>query len=774
MRAIFLLVLWFLSLTHASAREKVSVQLKWHHQFQFAGYYAALEKGFYRDEGLDVTLKDRELSKNNVDQVLAGESEYGIADSVLFVYQARKEPVVIVAPIFQHSPNVLITLKSSGIDSPYKLIGKKIALYPNDADGLPILAMLYETGVLKKGFSRINIPFDIHSLIRQKVDAHHGYVTNEPFVLSQNGIETNIINPQHFGVDLYGDMLFTSQKELRDHPKRVAAMKRATLRGWEYALKHKEEIIALIRTKYAPDKTLDQLRYEAEGIASVIDPATITVGTLDHGRFEYIQNLLHRHGLIGSIVPLGQYLYKDASSSSLDLTPQEREWLRTHPIVKTAIDTSWAPFEYLDEQGNYRGLAADYLALISQKLGIRFEPYKQGVWKDTVALMKQHQLDMYPCAVKTPERETYALFTAPYLSFRMVMATTDDVDYINDISELNHKTVAVARGYLAQEILRRYYPAIKRIEVDTVEEGLQAVATDKAFAFIDNTAAITYAIKQAGYSNLKISGELPYRSELAMGVRNDWPVFAGIIQKALASVTPEERDAIYNRHVAIKYTQPITWQWVLKIIFPFAIIVALLLYYTRKLRHLNRIYKMTMQHLTQTQNDLEEANTKLQTLSTTDALTGVFNRYMLDKTLLQSIESAKRYNRPLSVIMVDLDYFKEVNDTYGHHAGDDVLKASARLLSENCRKSDIVGRWGGEEFLIICPETSEAEAAALAEKLCAIFSHTPFLENHSQTASFGLSSYREDDTPETFVIRIDEALYDAKKSGRNCVRISLE
>lgn len=132
------------------AVEKISLQLKWHHQFQFAGYYAALEKGFFRDEGLEVELKDRDVAQNNVEQVLQGESQYGIADSVLFLYQAQKSPIVIIAPIFQHSPNVLLTLKSSGINSPYKLIGKRVAFYPNDADGLPILAMMHETGVLKK------------------------------------------------------------------------------------------------------------------------------------------------------------------------------------------------------------------------------------------------------------------------------------------------------------------------------------------------------------------------------------------------------------------------------------------------------------------------------------------------------------------------------------------------------------------------------------------------------------------------------------------------
>ena len=753
------------------ALEKVSLQLKWHHQFQFAGYYAALEKGYYAKEGLDVTLKDRNVSQNNVEQVLRGESQYGIADSVLFLYQARKQPIVIIAPIFQHSPNVLVTLQSSGIDSPYKLIGKKIALYPNDADGLAILAMLYETGVIKKGFKRVNINFDMDVLISKKVDAHHGYVTNEPYMLLQRGIKTNVINPQHFGVDLYGDMLFTTQNELRDHPTRVAAMKRATLRGWEYALAHKEEIIALIHSKYAPDKTLDQLQYEANGISSVIDSATIPIGTLDPGRFEYTQNLLYRHGLINSTAPIESYLYKDAQPKSIELTLQEREWLRTHPIIHTAIDPAWAPIEYLDEKGNHQGLAADYLTLISQKLGIRFEPFTSNVWKDSVHLMEQHQLDMYPCVVKTPERENYVTFTTPYLNFRMVIATGDNVGYINSVHDLKGKTIAVARGYLPQEILQHYYPFIKRLEVDTVTEGLDAVATGKAFAFIDNTAAITYAIKQEGYSNIKISGELPYRFELAMGIRNDWPIFASIMEKALTSITPQERDAIYNRHIKIEYTQQFTWKGILKIVLPLTFIVALLLYYTRKLRNVNQNYKITLATLKRAQNDLEAANTKFQLLSSTDALTTLANRYRLDEALQHAVNRAKRYQRPLSVILIDLDFFKHVNDTYGHHGGDEVLKKTSKLLLQNCRDSDTVGRWGGEEFLIICPETNKDEAIILAEKLRSILSSVPMIYTHIQTASFGVSTY-DDDTPETLMIHADEALYVAKTSGRNCVCVN--
>jgi diguanylate cyclase (GGDEF)-like protein len=475
--------------------------------------------------------------------------------------------------------------------------------------------------------------------------------------------------------------------------------------------------------------------------------------------------------LCSPLFALEQTLYKDTLPQSIELTQNEREWLRAHPIIHIAINPSWAPIEYLDKKGNYQGLAADYLALISQKLGIRFEPNTSGIWKDSVRLMEQHRLDMYSCAVKIPRRENYVTFTTPYLNFRMVIATRDNVGYLNSIHDLKGKTVAVTRGYQPQEILQRYYPFIKRLEVDTVTDGLDAVATEKAFAFIDNTAAITYAIKQEGYSNLKISGELPYRFDLTMGIRNDWPIFAAIMQKALASITPQERDTIYNRHIKIEYTQQLTWKGVLKIVLPLTFIVVALLYYTRKLRNVNQNYKMALENLKRTQNDLENANTKLQSLSTTDSLTTLANRYRLDEALQHAVNRAKRYRRALSVILIDLDFFKHVNDTYGHHGGDKVLKKTANLLRQNCRDSDTVGRWGGEEFLVICPETTKEDAIILAEKLRTILSSIPMIYTHIQTASFGISTY-DDDTPETLMIHADEALYVAKTSGRNRVCVN--
>ena len=152
-----------------------------------------------------------------------------------------------------------------------------------------------------------------------------------------------------------------------------------------------------------------------------------------------------------------------------------------------------------------------------------------------------------------------------------------------------------------------------------------------------------------------------------------------------------------------------------------------------------------------------------------DDLTGAYNRRHLDQTLRQAIEQAQRYARPLAAILLDIDSFKRVNDTYGHAAGDAVLIGTARVIRQQMRTTDTFGRWGGEEFLIIALETNRPQAHLLAERLRTIVAQQIYDQDGSVTASFGVAICRADDSAEALVGRADDALYRAKRHGRNRV-----
>ena len=150
-------------------------------------------------------------------------------------------------------------------------------------------------------------------------------------------------------------------------------------------------------------------------------------------------------------------------------------------------------------------------------------------------------------------------------------------------------------------------------------------------------------------------------------------------------------------------------------------------------------------------------------------LTGIYNRLKFSELLSDEISRATRYGAPLSLIMLDIDHFKAVNDTHGHNAGDAVIKEVARLVSSDIRQSDSFARWGGEEFMLLAPNARCENAVSLAEKLCAIIGGNEFEGGVRVTCSFGVAEFRPDDTLESFTRRADEAMYRAKTSGRNRV-----
>ena len=171
----------------------------------------------------------------------------------------------------------------------------------------------------------------------------------------------------------------------------------------------------------------------------------------------------------------------------------------------------------------------------------------------------------------------------------------------------------------------------------------------------------------------------------------------------------------------------------------------------------------------------QRAAEELEKLSITDPLTSIYNRRKFNKLLASEVERSKRYQTNLSIIMCDIDHFKKINDTYGHDVGDEALKVFSEKINENIREVDMFARWGGEEFMILMPNVSIDDACSVAEKLRKVITSTEVKKLDSITASFGVTDLHEDETAESFIKRVDLAMYKAKNNGRNNVaRISCE
>ncbi|MEJ1297855.1 MAG: transporter substrate-binding domain-containing protein [Candidatus Sedimenticola sp. (ex Thyasira tokunagai)] len=541
----------------AAADEKVSIQLKWFHQFQFAGYYAALEKGYFADEGLNVTLRQRDPATSHIEDVLQGKAEYGVADAGLVLSRLKGKPVVLLSQIFQHSPLVLLALKESGIRTPYDLAGKTIMADLEGNSDAPLNAMLLKA---LGGLDSVTIKSHTYSnedLLDGKIDVMDGYLTDQPYWFEQQNRPVTVLDPRDYGIDFYGDNLFTTEEEIRNHPERVEKMTRAVQRGWAYALEHPKEVVDLILAKYdTRNLSREHLLFEAVQTKNIILPQFIKIGTYEPSRFDKMAEVYARlefadhakvdQGFFYSRDDLGQY--GRIADVSLSLTKDERAWIAAHPTVVARVANA-PPFHFM-EWGKPTGYSIDLLERIAALAGFDVL-YVSGIpWTEGLEYLKKQdgEVDLLLTAMNTKERRAFMAFTKDYLELPFGIIIRSD-DSIQNVDDLSGKTVAVEKGYAVVKKIREGYPEIKVIEVaGETPEVLRLVSSGIADAYIGNLPIAKYHIVNLGFVNLKVAGPTPFGfHSQAFGLRKDWPQLTSILNKALTAIPLEERQAIQQQ-----------------------------------------------------------------------------------------------------------------------------------------------------------------------------------------------------------------------------------
>ncbi|WP_224960888.1 ABC transporter substrate-binding protein [Geomonas subterranea] len=275
-----------LALAHpALALEHATVQLKWLHHFQFAGYYAALDKGFYREAGLDVTIREGGPEVEVENAVTSGRADFGVGTSALLMHRAHGDDLVVLGQIFQHSPAILLTPRKTGIHKVSDMKGRRF-MYSNQHGDM--LTLLKNNGIEEKDIVKVEHRGDARDLIAGKADVMMAYSFNEPYILEQAGEPYLIFSPLTYGIDFYGDNFFTTRANITSRPALVRAFREATLKGWRYALSHKEEIADLILAKYSRERSREWLLFEANQMESLIQPTLVELGYQSPTRWRHI------------------------------------------------------------------------------------------------------------------------------------------------------------------------------------------------------------------------------------------------------------------------------------------------------------------------------------------------------------------------------------------------------------------------------------------------------------------------------------------------------
>ncbi|MGE3592067.1 MAG: ABC transporter substrate-binding protein [Arcobacter sp.] len=412
---IFLLS-FILSKTLFANLEKVSLQLEWKHQFEFAGFYTAIEKGYYNDVGLEVEIKEFEDGINITEDVINGKSTFGISSSALILERLKGKPVVLVASYFKQNALALVTKPE--IKTPADLKNKKIMALKSEMEQTSLGVMLKDYGIDENSYTLINHDFKTDKFINGEIDAMSIFITSQLFELDKLGIKYNVLNPANFGIYSYDVELFTSEEMINKYPKKVRDFVNATNKGWEYAFKNKQEIIDLIYEKYSKRKSKEALLFEANQTEQLFKTNIFRIGAITPELIKLNAEIFSKLGLVDrnfDINKISEEYYFDPNTKIKNLlTIEEKNYLENKHIIKVHNEANWAPINY-NINNTPKGFSIDYMNLIASKIGISVEYISGFTWKEYLEKLKNNEIDVMLNIAKTNERENHFSFTSPYI-----------------------------------------------------------------------------------------------------------------------------------------------------------------------------------------------------------------------------------------------------------------------------------------------------------------------------------------------------------------------
>lgn len=751
---VFILIISMSSL-FSQENNKITLQLDWLNQFQFAGYYTAKEKGFYKNNNLDVIIKEFSNNVSLVENVINNSNTYGIGKSSLIIDKLHNKNIVLLAAIYQNSPMTLITLKKSKINTLLDLKNKKVMLTSDAKDTVSIHSMIKSQNLQLENIEFIPHSFNLEDLINGKTDAMACYLSNEPFILKNRNIEFNIFNPSDYGFDFYGGILFTSNYELENNPKRVKDFHTASMQGWNYAFSNIEETAKLIYEKYnTQNKSLESLIYEGQilkKLAQRVDDKPL--GFIDQKKINEIKRLYSVLGFTGKTnVSFDNFIF---NNQKVILNKLENDFIKDNKFT-LLTNIKNRPFSYIDDN-EIKGIETDLFGLLSKKMNIADNVIEKPTNPSIFNNLRTNRIHLGFNYSTNQVNLAKTLYSEPILKIPMAIATTHDKNLITDLSILKKQKLVVLKNSNIYNELKSKYKNIDFILVDTKKEAFTLIEKEKAFGFIDNILSLSHEIIIRKLSTIKISGSLPYNLEMRVSTNKENFVLIDIINKIIPLISKKEKEEIVKKYQLIIFEKVNDYSWIYKFILPLLFAIIIILLVNNKMR--KEISKR------------KKAEETLKDYANKDSLTKIFNRAKIDSVLKEEIKKAKLFDETFSVIFFDIDDFKLINDDFGHIKGDNVLIKLASLVSKNIRDSDIIGRWGGEEFIIILPNTTSNKAFILANNLRELVLKNNFEINKQLTISIGITQYTPNDTKKDLIKRADEAMYYVKNKGKNAVKI---
>ncbi|MCC2606742.1 diguanylate cyclase [Planctobacterium marinum] len=441
------------------------------------------------------------------------------------------------------------------------------------------------------------------------------------------------------------------------------------------------------------------------------------------------------------------------------------------PIINLTycVDTDWLPYEGLRD-GRHTGMSRNYLDLISAHSGINFSLLKTASWLDSLQLLKSGRCDATPFLNVTPNRSEFLTFSDIIFKAPNVIITHSEGTPIPNLAMIENEKVGVVKGYRQHEYITTRFPDVPIYEVPSELAGIRLLAAGDIDVMVGSMHTILEHIQTNGLHDLRITGWMGLDDELRLGLSKSKSVHLPAINAAIKQITAQQHNEIYRRWNNVKIIREVDFWLMAKIILPIVVLLIILgIRHSIVVRYRDRIQQKN-NALESLQSALKKKNDKLHYLSTHDPLTDLFNRVQITIEAEEHIKRKKRGINDCALVFIDIDDFKHLNDHYGHNIGDAVLEQFANILKKCARETDIIGRWGGDEFVVLCPGALKTEAENFAQRLQKELEDTIFSQGVSVSCSIGLSEVLKSDTIDNWLERADNAMYQAKSSGKCCIK----
>ncbi|GLX77696.1 diguanylate cyclase [Thalassotalea insulae] len=450
--------------------------------------------------------------------------------------------------------------------------------------------------------------------------------------------------------------------------------------------------------------------------------------------------------------------------STTDAYPQDMATTK----ISYCVDPDWAPYESI-ENNQHIGISKQYLTLIEQRSSLRFTFVPTQTWAQTLSFIRNGKCQVIPLLNSSIERKQFLSFSDAYFHAPNALYGHYDQVMVGNLSSITKQSVAVVDGYRMHQYLTRKFPEMKLITVENEKAGLIKVANQQVDYFVGSFYSANKIIQQHALAQLRIVGIAELEDKLRMGVAKESSELLPYINQAIAQLTSEDHNKVFSYLKMANLVKQTNYAVVFKTAIFFTLLILILsAAYIRSVKY-SKVLAAKNQILKNLYQQLDQKNQELAEISIRDPLTQLYNRSHLAEIIEQQIRLKHRYSTTACLLMIDIDDFKQINDNFGHKTGDDILKQFAKILSHCARDSDIVARWGGEEFVLLCPETEPDEAMVIAKRF-----QQALVEAHKDdfpvvTCSIGIAELDSKTTAEQWFVSADNAMYYAKDKGKNTV-----